>query len=69
MPIDSDIFVKGEGKRMIAVTERILPEKAIELSKYAEIIVEGKNQVDLKALLFDLKNKGINRLMVKVERP
>lgn len=65
MPIDSDILIKGEGKRMIAVTERIPPEKVKELSKYAEIIVTGKEQVDLEALIFELKNKGIDRLMVE----
>lgn len=64
-PIDADIFKKGDGKRIIAVCENA-PEKNVrELSKLAEIICTGQKSVDLEKLLFELKNRGIKKLMVE----
>ena len=64
-PIDSDIFKKGEGKRIIAVSESAPSEKVKSLEKYADIITIGKKSVELEKLLAELKKRGINRLMVE----
>ncbi len=64
-PSDADIFKKGEGKRIIAISENAPTEKVKLLAKQAEIIVSGEKSVDLEKLLFELKARGINRLMVE----
>lgn len=64
-PIDSDIFKKGEGKRIIAVSESAPQEKMEQLSGKAEIITAGKEKVDLNKLLAELKKRGINKVMVE----
>ena len=64
-PIDSDIFKKGEGKRIIAVSESAPQEKVKQLSEKADIIRAGKDKVDLKKLLIQLKKHGINKIMVE----
>jgi 2,5-diamino-6-(ribosylamino)-4(3H)-pyrimidinone 5'-phosphate reductase len=64
-PIDADIFKKGDGKRMIAVSESAPQERVNELAKHAEIITAGETDVELKCLLAELKARGINRLMVE----
>jgi 2,5-diamino-6-(ribosylamino)-4(3H)-pyrimidinone 5'-phosphate reductase len=64
-PLDADIFKKGAGKKIIAITESA-PQKKVEvLSKKAEIIVSGKKTVNLENLLAELKTRGIHRLMVE----
>lgn len=64
-PENADIFKKGEGKRIIAVSESAPIEKVRRLSQLAEIIFTGKNSVDLEKLLCELKNRGIRRVMVE----
>lgn len=64
-PIDADIFKKGEGKKIIVVTELAPEEKVKQLSEHAEIIVSGEKSVALENLLFELKARGISRLMVE----
>ncbi len=64
-PIEADIFKKGDGKRIIAVSESAPSDKVRELSKYAEIITAGEKSVELAKLLSELKASGINRLMVE----
>ncbi len=64
-PIDADIFKKGNGKRMIAVSESALQGRVKELAKHAEIITVGETSVELKHLLTELNARGINRLMVE----
>ncbi len=64
-PVDADIFKKGAGKKIIAVTEMAPKEKIKQLGKQAEIIVSGEKIVDLEKLLSELKARGINRLMVE----
>ncbi|NJD78037.1 MAG: 2,5-diamino-6-(ribosylamino)-4(3H)-pyrimidinone 5'-phosphate reductase [Candidatus Methanoperedens sp.] len=64
-PVDADIFRKGAGKKIIAVSETAPKERAEKLSKFAEIIVTGRESVDLEKLLLELKAGGINRLMVE----
>lgn len=64
-PVDADIFKKGEGKRIIAVTEFAPQERIRKLAERAEIITAGKKTVDLGKLLVELKARGIARLMVE----
>ena len=64
-PIDADIFKKGAGKKIIAVAEIAHQEKVKQLSEHAEIIISGEKSVDLENLLFELKARGISRLMVE----
>jgi len=64
-PLDADIFKKGAGKKIIAITESAPIKKVQELSKKAEIIVSGEKIVDLEKLLAELKVRGINHLMVE----
>ncbi len=64
-PIKADIFKKGVGKKIIAVTETAPQEKVKQLSEHAEIIVSGEKSVDLEKLLCELKAHGISRLMVE----
>jgi 2,5-diamino-6-(ribosylamino)-4(3H)-pyrimidinone 5'-phosphate reductase len=65
IPADSDIFLKGEGKRIIAVSKSAPAENVRKLSNLADIICIGEKKVDLVGLLSELKNMGINRLMVE----
>ncbi|MCE8422585.1 MAG: 2,5-diamino-6-(ribosylamino)-4(3H)-pyrimidinone 5'-phosphate reductase [Candidatus Methanoperedens sp.] len=64
-PLDADIFIKGAGRKIIAVSECAPQEKMKELSWVAEMIVAGEKSVDLEKLLFELKTRGIDRLMVE----
>lgn len=64
-PVDADIFRRGEGKKIIAVSESASKEKVRKLSKFAEIIVAGGESVNLEKLLLELKSRRINRLMVE----
>ncbi|MDO9097344.1 MAG: 2,5-diamino-6-(ribosylamino)-4(3H)-pyrimidinone 5'-phosphate reductase, partial [Candidatus Methanoperedens sp.] len=64
-PVDADIFKKGDGKRIIAVSQSAPHEKVKQLGKYAEIIPVGERTVDMEKLLQELKARGINRLMVE----
>ncbi len=64
-PVDADIFKKGAGKKIIAVSESAPEEKVKRLSEIAEIIVAGQMNIDLARLLAELKICGINHLMVE----
>lgn len=64
-PPDADILHKGSGRRIVAVSERA-PEQAVEtLRQHADVIVTGKEAVDLRGLLEDLHRQGVRRLMVE----
>jgi 2,5-diamino-6-(ribosylamino)-4(3H)-pyrimidinone 5'-phosphate reductase len=64
-PLEADIFKKGAGRKIIAVSESAPKEKVKELSKAAEIIVAGEKTIDLEKLLVELKSRGISRMMVE----
>jgi 2,5-diamino-6-(ribosylamino)-4(3H)-pyrimidinone 5'-phosphate reductase len=64
-PIDAEILNKGIGKRIIAVSKRALIADVDRLSEKAEIIVCGREEVDLKELLDSLWQRGVKRLMVE----
>ncbi|TQD26651.1 2,5-diamino-6-(ribosylamino)-4(3H)-pyrimidinone 5'-phosphate reductase [Methanolobus vulcani] len=64
-PVDADIFKKGEGKRIILISESAPADKVALLKKQATIVVAGKDSVDLKQAMSELKTQGIDRLMVE----
>ena len=64
-PPDADIFKKGEGKRIIAISENAPAEKVKQLAKNAEILLCGEKSGDLEKLLCELIARGLNRLMVE----
>ncbi|MDY0266607.1 MAG: 2,5-diamino-6-(ribosylamino)-4(3H)-pyrimidinone 5'-phosphate reductase [Methanimicrococcus sp.] len=66
-PTDADIFKKGDGKKIIVVSNAAPENKVKKLSeaKNTEIIKAGKDQVDLKEMAVRLKECGVNRLMVE----
>lgn len=64
-PVDADIFKKGEGKRIILVSESAPHDKVAELKKKADVIITGKESVDLPAAMGQLRENGIKRLMVE----
>lgn len=64
-PIDAEILNKGSGKRIIAVSKRAIIADVDRLSEKAEIIVCGREEVDLKKLLYVLWQRGVKRLMVE----
>ena len=64
-PPEASVLRKGEGKRIIAVSERADAEKTARLKKLATVIVAGKNQVDLVRLMDELGAMGIQRIMVE----
>ncbi len=64
-PTDADIFKKGAGKKIIAVSEAAPEENIKLLAKHADVIVSGEKSVDLEKLLCELKARGIDRLMVE----
>jgi 2,5-diamino-6-(ribosylamino)-4(3H)-pyrimidinone 5'-phosphate reductase len=64
-PMDADIFKKGDGERIIAVSETAPAERVEKLKKKARIITTGKDRVDLVALMSELKELGIRTLMVE----
>jgi 2,5-diamino-6-(ribosylamino)-4(3H)-pyrimidinone 5'-phosphate reductase len=64
-PLDADIFKKGEGIRIIAVSNAAPAENVEKLEKKALVIKTGTNKVDLPELAVKLKEIGINTLMVE----
>lgn len=64
-PVDAKILHKGPGKRIIATSKDAPKERISMLESYADIISVGDDIVDLALLLLDLKNRGIQRLMVE----
>jgi 2,5-diamino-6-(ribosylamino)-4(3H)-pyrimidinone 5'-phosphate reductase len=64
-PIDADIFKKGEGRRIIAVSDSAPVERVAALKEKAVIIKAGTKRVDLHELVGKLKEMGIDRLMIE----
>ncbi len=64
-PITADILKKGEGKRIIAVSEKADPRRVMALKEYAEVITCGEDTVDLPSFVQELQKKGIATLMVE----
>ena len=64
-PIDADIFKKGEGTRIIAVSNSAPSERVDVLKEKAVIIKAGDERVDLHELAGKLKEMRIDRLMIE----
>jgi len=64
-PLDAELLQKGEGKRLIAVSQQAILEDIDQLGKVAEILVCGTERVDLKWLLHELWLRGVRRVMVE----
>lgn len=64
-PLNADIFKKGEGLRIIAVSDSAPEEKIKILEEKALVIKTGGDKVDLTELAVKLKQMGINTLMVE----
>lgn len=64
-PLDADVLKKGQGERIIAVSDAAPAERVAKLSQYAKIITAGSGQVDLIKLMGILKDMGIERVMVE----
>jgi 2,5-diamino-6-(ribosylamino)-4(3H)-pyrimidinone 5'-phosphate reductase len=64
-PLDSDILHKGEGMRIVAVSKSADEKRIRDLKYLADVIVAGRKEVDLAALLDELGNRKIQRLMVE----
>ena len=64
-PLDADIFRKGEGTRVVAVSRSAPRERVKALEEMAVVIVAGEDKVDLPELVVRLKEVGIDRLMIE----
>ncbi len=64
-PLDADVFKKGEGLRIIAVSNKAPGERVEKLEKKALVIKTGTDKVNLSELARKLKEIGINTLMVE----
>lgn len=64
-PLDADIFKKGAGMRIVAVSSSAPKENVDALSEKATIIAAGAEKVDLGLLMSKLSSMGIQRLMVE----
>ncbi len=65
IPPEAAILHKGEGKRVVAVSQRAGAAKIALLEKKARVIVAGEERVDLCALMNELGAMGIHRVMVE----
>src|SRR5665647_1721050 len=63
-PLDADIFKKGEGIRIIVVSNAAPAENVEKLEKKALVIKTGTNKVDLSELAGNLKEIGIKNLII-----
>jgi len=64
-PIEAEILHKGDGDRIILVSEAAPLERIDALSEYTQIVIAGEEQVGLRAGLLELKRQGIDRIMVE----
>ncbi|MGB7969598.1 MAG: 2,5-diamino-6-(ribosylamino)-4(3H)-pyrimidinone 5'-phosphate reductase [Methanobacterium sp.] len=63
-PITSRVL-NSDANTIIAVTETANSERIKELKEKAEILICGKNSVDLKALMIKLQSKGVKTIMLE----
>ncbi|HUK92727.1 MAG TPA: 2,5-diamino-6-(ribosylamino)-4(3H)-pyrimidinone 5'-phosphate reductase [Methanomicrobiales archaeon] len=64
-PLDADILHKGEGERIIAVSDRAGKDARERFRGLATVIAAGGDEVDLPLLMARLSERGIGRLMVE----
>jgi 2,5-diamino-6-(ribosylamino)-4(3H)-pyrimidinone 5'-phosphate reductase len=65
IPLDADIFNKGDGRRIVVVSNAAPQDKVKALMEKAEILAAGDDRVDLAMMCRELKRRGIERLMVE----
>jgi 2,5-diamino-6-(ribosylamino)-4(3H)-pyrimidinone 5'-phosphate reductase len=65
IPLSAAILHKGGGKRIVAVSEKANRERVEALREHAIVIVAGKNEVDLAAVMEEMGSMGIRRVMVE----
>ncbi len=65
MLVDAAILNKGEGRQIIAVSKQAIVEDVERLGEKAEILICGKEEVNLRDLLYLLWQRGVSRLMVE----
>ncbi len=65
IPPEAAVLNKGEGKRLVAVSGRADKEKIAVLERKAQIIITGKDEVDLPALMDELGAMDISTIMVE----
>lgn len=64
-PLDSDLLTKGSGRRIIVVSKGAPADRIALLRSRAEIIIAGKDEVDLKTMLNRLEEMDVKRIMVE----
>jgi 2,5-diamino-6-(ribosylamino)-4(3H)-pyrimidinone 5'-phosphate reductase len=64
-PPDAAILHKGNGKRIIAVSEQADLQRVAVLRKTATVIITGVAEVDLHRMMDELGVMGIQRIMVE----
>jgi len=64
-PSDAEVLNKGEGRRIVAVSEQAIVVDIGRLGEKAEVLVCGQGEVDLKRLLHDLALRGVRKVMVE----
>jgi len=64
-PVDAEVLNKGEGKRIIAVSQRAILENVGQLGEKADVLVCGMEEVDLKKLLYLVWQRGVRSVMVE----
>lgn len=64
-PVDAEVISRKGGPTIIAVSKSAPSDRVAALREKAEIIAVGDDRVSLSELLADLKNRGIERLMVE----
>jgi len=64
-PENAEILHKGPGRRIIAVSEKASDKNLERLSPYADIIVAGKERVDLGGVMEALSDIDVKRVMVE----
>jgi 2,5-diamino-6-(ribosylamino)-4(3H)-pyrimidinone 5'-phosphate reductase len=65
IPLDAAILHKGDGLRIVAVSEKADKKKIAALKQSATVIVAGEKKVDLAHLMDELGTMGIQRVMVE----
>ncbi len=64
-PINADIFIKGEGQRIIVVSNSAPKDRVEKLQEKANIIVAGEDRADLKIAMQELREMDVKRLMIE----
>ncbi|MDD4299409.1 MAG: 2,5-diamino-6-(ribosylamino)-4(3H)-pyrimidinone 5'-phosphate reductase [Methanomicrobium sp.] len=64
-PLSAEILHKGEGPRVVAVSESAPQERIEALNEFADIFVGGSDKVDIESLMEALYENGVRKVMVE----